>query len=255
MKSSWRIGLWLAVVVVAVIPVESPAATSDVFRLSTTLQGVIQNGSISNSNILKVKIRDVDLVNLAQGRTLGTPVPDNEILAFADHCATDLRLIVYDTSTESNLVTIGQGLNLDTAYSSRRNYKETMDALNIFNTTDDGAGSNGIVGGSFYYHGKIKIKTNYCPKSFGGQFTGVLRTAFPYVATNILCTNYIISCTVTNCIITNGTSDCVTNCLIGTDCWTNIFPSVQLINVIIPRSPISTGTKIGTLVEPEPPAF
>ncbi len=254
MKSSWRIILWLAVVGVAVVPVESPGVTSDVYRLTTTLQGFIQNGPTSNSTIEKVKIRDVDLINLAQGRTLGTPVPDNEILAFADHCFVDLRMIIYDKNTSSNLLTIGQAVDLTTALSYKKRYEETIHAFDIYNTTPGGEGSNGLLGGSFYYHGIININTNYCPTSFGGQFTGYLRTAFPYVATNIYCTNYIESCKIkceTNCK-PDCVVNCTTNCKVIADCWTNIFNSVELISVIIPRSTISTGKKIGTLIEPDP---
>jgi hypothetical protein len=255
MKSSWRSTLGLVIVVgLGLAPAASWGITSEVFRVDTTLQGVIQSGPVSNSIIEKVKIRSEDLVNLAQGRTLGTAVPKNEILAFANDCLVNLRMIVYDTDTASNLVTIGQAINLSTAFSSRKRYEETIHSFSINDTTPGGGGSNGIVGGSFYYHGKININTNFCPTKFGGQFTGVLRTAFPFIATNIFCTNFVDSCTVTNCVLTNCLPDCVTNCTTNcvshSDCWTNIFPAVELIPVIIPRSPISTGKKIGTLVEP-----
>lgn len=254
MKSLLNITLGLFVLGGSLVPVSLWGFTSDVFRVDTTLQGVIQNGIYSNSTIEKVKIRSEDLVNLAQGRTLGTPVPKNEILAFANDCLVNLRLIVYDSDSSSNLVTIGQAIDLETAFSSRKKYEETIHAFNIYNTTPGGAGSNGIIGGSFYYHGKININKDFCPTKFGGQFTGVLRTAFPFIATNVFCTNIILSCTLTNCVITNIASDsvtnCTTNCVTQVDCWTNIFPAVQLYNVIIPRSPISTGKKIGTLISP-----
>jgi len=254
MKSLWRIALGLVVIGVVVAPATMAGITSEVFRVTTTLQGVIQNGPVSNSVIEKVKIESEDLVNLAQGRTLGTPVPKNEILAFANDCLVNLRLIVYDTDTSRNLVTIGQAVDLSTAFSSKKKYEETIHSFSINNTTPGGAGSNGIVGGSFYYHGKINIDKDFCPTKFGGQFIGVLRTAFPFIATNVFCTNFIDSCTLTNCVLTNCMPDCVTNCVTNcvthVDCWTNIFPSVELINVIIPRSPISTGKKIGTLILP-----
>src|SRR5258706_5767412 len=126
MKSSWRIALGLVIVGVVVVPVTMRGITSEVLRVNTTLEGVIQSGPASNSIIEKVKIRAEDLVNLAQGRTLGTPVPNNEILAFANDCLVDLRLIVYDTDASSNLVTIGQAVNLSTAFSSRKKYEETI---------------------------------------------------------------------------------------------------------------------------------
>ena len=252
MKSLWSIALWMFAF--GLVPVSTRGDTSEVFRVDTTLQGVTQSGPVSNSVIEKVKIESEDLVNLAQGRTLGTPVPKHEILAFANNCLVNLRLIVYDTDTSSNLVTIGQAVDLSTAFSSKKKYEETIHSFSINNTTPGGAGSNGIVGGSFYYHGKIDIDKDFCPTRFGGQFTGFLRTAFPFIATNVFCTNFIDSCTLTNCVLTNCMPDCVTNCVTNcvthVDCWTNIFPSVELINVIIPRSPISTGKKIGTLILP-----
>jgi hypothetical protein len=249
MKSLWR----LLFVVCCLAPVTSRGVTSDVFRLKLTLSGVIQSGPFSNSIIEKVKINEEDLVNLAQGRTLGTPVPANEILAFANDCLTRLRLIVYDSSTSQKLVTIGEAVDLSTAVSSRRKYEETMHAFAINNTTPGGAGSNGIVGGSFYYHGKNHINTNFCPTSFGGQLMGVLRTVFPYIATNIFCTNYIDSITLTKCA-TNCTPICVVTCKTNvqshSECWTNTFNSIEILDVIVPRAPLNTGKKIGTLVEP-----
>src|SRR5439155_1198448 len=80
MKSSWRIASWLLVAGLTFLAASVRADTSDVFRLDIGLQGVIEGGVTSNSTIEKVKIRDVDLINLAQGRTLGTPVPKNEVL-------------------------------------------------------------------------------------------------------------------------------------------------------------------------------
>ena len=271
MRSCW--GIWAGLLIISGAIAGRGQTSSEVFRVDTTLYGVIQNGVISNSTISKVQIRAEDLVNLAQGIVLGTPVPQNQILAFANHCLTDLRLIVYDTTTASNIVTIGDAVNLSTAFSSRKKYEETIHQFTINNTTPGGQGSNGIVGGSFFYHGKINIDTNYCPKSFGGQFVGVLRTAFPFIATNIFCTNFVDSVTlkncVTNCVTTNEivcttnvppdcTTNLITNCDVNcktniqshSDCWTNIFPSVELIDVIVPRSSISTSRRIGYLQDP-----
>src|SRR5881409_1196728 len=198
MKLSWKIGV-LFVLLGAVAPATSSAGTSDVFRLQTTLHGVIQRG-FTNTVISKVMITADDLINLAQRRTLGTPVPKNEVLALASDCpANELRLLVFDSAAGSNLVTIGTFSNLTVATFTRQRRAETLSQLTVADTSD---GTNGITGGSFYYHGQINVATNHCPTSFGGQLTGLLGTAFPFVLTNILSTNFVISC-VTNCVDTN----------------------------------------------------
>jgi hypothetical protein len=253
MRLFWRVIFGLFAMSGCLVPAPVRAATADVFRLNLTLYGIIQSGPASNSTLEKVKIRAEDLVNLAEGNMLGTPVPRNQLLAFANDCLTNLRLIVYDSNAASNLVAIGQAVDLSTALSSRRKYEETIQEFSINDTTLGGARSNGIVGGGFYFHGKVNINSNFCPTSYGGQLVGVLRTMFPYVATNIVCTNFIESCTLTKCV-TNCLPDCVvnckTNCKSRSDCTTNIFSSTELIDVIVPRSPLSTGAKIGTLIEP-----
>src|SRR5947199_7079111 len=101
MKSSrrWVLGL---VVVISGVPAISRAATSEVFRLSTTLHGFIQRGIAPSTVISKVMITADDFINLAQSRVLGTPVPKNEVLAFANDCTNaNLRLIVFDTAAGS----------------------------------------------------------------------------------------------------------------------------------------------------------
>ena len=60
MKSLWRIALGLVVIGVVVAPATMAGITSEVFRVTTTLQGVIQNGPVSNSTIEKVKIQSED---------------------------------------------------------------------------------------------------------------------------------------------------------------------------------------------------
>ncbi len=252
MKTSGRIIIGLAITAV-VIPVVASAITSDVFRVEMTIRGVIQRGAL----IPKVMITSDDLINLAQHRVLGADVPNNEMLALVNNCDTNLlRLIIFDTATSSNLVTIGSFSDLRTVSSTRKHEERTIAQLSIpdiSGVATNGA-TNGITGGSLYYHGKITIDTNGCATSFGGQLTGFLDTAFPMICTNINCTNFTVSCTLTNCILTNCMPDCVTNCTTNCttrlDCTTNIFPCADAITVIIPRAPITTGKSRGKLIEP-----
>src|SRR2546426_9964137 len=84
------------------------AETSDVFRLKALIKGVIQFGITNKNSILKIQIDRADLINLALGRDLGTKVPPNEELTLATDCSIDMKMIVFDTTTSSNLATIAQ---------------------------------------------------------------------------------------------------------------------------------------------------
>lgn len=244
MKSSWRIGLLLAAAGLLIGPSVLRGGTSDVFRVQTTLAGTAQFGVLSNGIIRKLQITSDDFINLALGRQLGTPVPKNELLTLVNDCTTNnLRLTVFDSAAGSNLLTVGTLSNLTASSFTRRKYVETITQLTLNDLS--AGGSNGIAGGSFYYHGRIKVTTNGCPTSFGGQLTGFLGTAFPYVATNVFATNFVISCLSTNC----GDTNCITSCSNRVDVVTDIFTAITTFNVIIPRTHITTGKSIGKLVE------
>ena len=233
------------------LPITLGAGTSDVFRVQTTLNGSIQFGA----GINKVKIRTDDLINLAQSRTLGTPVPNNEILALVSNCpSNDFRLIVFDTDTSSNIVTIGTLTNLVTALSTTRRRIETMTLLTVhdISTADSNGIVSGITGGSFYYSGRHNIGTNNCPTSFSGQITGYLGTAFPSTCSSNVCSNVFV-CVTSNCVTNDMVVTCDTNCFDRADCFsfTN-FPCTGPIDVIIARSALNTGKAIGTLIEEDP---
>jgi hypothetical protein len=248
MNSFWR-GMWAVVLTTGILPVATRAGTSDVFRLQTTLRGVIQLGTISNGVTSKVIVTTDDLINLAQRRPLGTPVPKTEWLALTSDCpANNQRLIVFDAASASNLVTVGTLSNLTAAAFTRRRDMQTMTQITIADTSD---GTNGITGGSFYYRGRLTITTNNCPVSFGGQIMGFLGTTFPLVITNLNCTNFV-TCTppATNCV-TNCVEVCVTNCVL--DGTTNIVPTAQTFNVIVSPTPLKTGKAIAVLIEDTPP--
>jgi hypothetical protein len=257
MKSSWRIALGLVVIGIVVVPATMRGITSDVFRVSTTLQGVIQSGPASNSIIEKVKIQSEDLVNLAQGRTLGTPVPKNGI-GLRERLSRDFAADHLRHGYLEQLGAIGQAIDLSTAFPAEK-YEETIVSLDPA-TPPQRAGFSSIVGGGFYYHGKININTSHPPVS--ADNIGV--AGFPFIATNVFCTNYIDSVTLTkcmtNCITTNGSSappqppDCITNATptawsaarptpIHADC-TPISSPAWMISVIV-RAPL-TVRKSGT---------
>ena len=98
------------------LPHRALATTDTVFRVKLSLQVSFQSyGLLSDA-----KMSEKDLINLARGRI--PPVaaklflvrkdavprpPANEVLALALHCGSnDVRLIVFDTNTSSNLATV-----------------------------------------------------------------------------------------------------------------------------------------------------
>src|SRR5689334_3214031 len=83
--------------------------TNYVFAASLSLSGVSQGTSDGGDFVIvKQTLLSADLVNLARGRAPGTLLLPNEVLAAVaggDEASPDLRLIVYDTTTQSNLAT------------------------------------------------------------------------------------------------------------------------------------------------------
>src|SRR5207249_3678577 len=132
-----------------------------------------------------------------------------------------LRFIVFDTTAGSNRVTVGTLSNLTIVVDHRKREARTTTQLTIANISALGTNGtvSGITGGSFYYHGNLDTDTNGCPTRFGGQITGFLGTAFPSTCSSNICTNFVVSCTLSNCI-EDCTSGCVTNC--DTNCVNRI---------------------------------
>jgi hypothetical protein len=208
----------------------SHGGTSDVYHLQTNIRGVIEFGGLTtNSAIHPVEIREVDLINLGLGMPLTTPVPKNERLALASQCqSSDLRIIIYDTSTSSNLQTIGY-LNTFSVIEGQRNNRITRNVVAELTYIFSQNVSNGLAGGRFFVSGEISAYTNECLRSFRGQMTGALGTSFFF--TNNIVTN-IVDVTVTNLV-------------------TNTFYIVQNFTVNVANSKLSTqGKKLGILIEP-----
>ena len=245
------------------------AGTSDVFRVKALIQGKIEFFTTIN----KVRISSDDLINLARGRDLRTVVPPNEVLAFTGVCNTnDMKIIVFDTATASNLATIGR---LDVVNEVSGLDKKEM----IVQFTVPGAGgvSNGLTGGTLLMDANLTIDRSNCVTRWSGTMLGVLNTLVP--ATNfipILTTNIAdifttnIICCLTNVMdSTTNVTCCSTNIMDGmtnlVDATTNIVETISTnvsitgtitnfapteIGVLIPKTTFSTQQrKIGTLIE------
>ena len=255
------IGLWLVGIALA--------GTSDVFRVKALIQGKIEFFTTIN----KVKISRDELINLARGRDLRSVVPPNEVLAFTSVCDTnDMKIIVFDTLTSSNLATIGR---LDVVNEVSQFDKHEL----IAQFTVPGAGgiSNALTGGTLLMDAAFTVDRSNCVTKWSGTMLGVLGTLVP--ATNfipILTTNIVdilttnIACCLTNVMdSTTNVTCCTTNIMDGmtnlVDATTNIVETVLTnvsitgtitnftpteIGVLIPKTKFSAqGKKIGTLIE------
>jgi hypothetical protein len=228
--------LWLRMVVVVlgvglVVAVESGGGTSDVFQLHTFIQGVISYGGFSTNPVIHpVQIRDVDLINLGLGSPLSNSVPPNERLAIVNECySNDMRIIIYDMSTESNLATIGYMQTLSAIEGLRRNTL-TRNVISQLTFVFTESASNGLAGGSFFVNGNLTATaSNGCMTKFSGQIIGALGTSFFF--TNNIVTN-IVDLTVTNVV-------------------TNTYYVISNFTVNVPITSMAThGEKLGTLIEP-----
>ena len=237
------------------------------------MKALIQGKIEFFATINKVRISSDDLINLARGRDLRSTVPTNEVLAFASVCNTnDMKLIVFDTATSSNLDTIGR---LDVVDEVSQAEKREL----IAQLTVPGAGgvSNALTGGTLLMDATFTVTTNDCVTKWSGTMLGVLDTLVP--ATNfipILTTNVVdilttnIACCLTNVMdSTTNVTCCSTNIMDGmtnlVGATTNIVETISTnitrtgtitnftptaIGVIIPKTTFTTqGKKIGTLIE------
>jgi len=247
------------------------AGTSDVFRVKSLIKGVIQYGVTNNNSILKIQIDQDNLINLALGNDMAAKVPKNEELALATDCTVDMKIIVYDTTTSSNLATIAQLVVVDEVSEPGQ-----RDRISQFFVPGAGNSTNGLTGGTLLMYNTLDLNNSDCVKKWTGTMLGVLGTVVPGTNLTLSFTTNIVDTTCTNilCCSTNvmgSTTNimcCTTNILHGMtnvvggvtnlfDCTlTNLVAVINTnvgpvdINVIIPTTTFKTqGKKIGTLIE------
>ena len=243
MKVWLRIGL--VGLAAGLLPVGSArAGTSDVFQLQTVIHGVPQwdkNNDPGVPLIWPVEIRDVDLINLGLGRPLTTAVPNNEKLGLVTQCVSnDMRIIVYDTAAQSNLVTLGD-LQAVSVVEGLRGHRLTRNVVAELTFRFAGTPTTGLtsssladllghlVTGSFIATGTAVSDTNSCLLHYSTQIAGALGTSFFF--TNSIVTN-IVDLTVTNTI-------------------TNTYAVVSNFTVNVSSTTLTAGgKKLGTLIEP-----
>jgi hypothetical protein len=128
--------------------------TNFVFAADITLSGASQGtNTVGDFIIVKQSLVTADVVNLARGRALGAAVPINEVLAAAaggTEVSPDLRLIVYDSSTQSNLATVAIITDAQFVVNSRGAV-----AASQIDVQPAGDATNGLNGGHLGAAGKV----------------------------------------------------------------------------------------------------
>ena len=232
MKAWLQLGV-MAVVTAGLLATKSAAGTSDVYRIQTLIHGVSQWDLNSNPGTPRAQasqLRDVDLINLGLGRALTNIVHDNERLALVTQCANNnMRIIVYDKTTQSNLVTIGY-LKAVSVIESLRGKRYTRNVISelILNFTNANP-SNELTGGIFFAAGSILSDSNQCLVSYHANLIGALGSSFFF----------------TNAVVTNVVDITVTNTI------TNTYYAVSNFTVNVSSTVLTAGgKKLGTLIEP-----
>ena len=170
MKSwlQWGVGAVLAGWLLAA---QSPAATSDVFRLQTLIKGTKNNPGAPATTLT---ITETQLSNLSLGLPVDNPAPANVRLGLVTRCANnDLRIIVYNQATQSNLVTIGN-LQTVSVVENRRGTRYTRNVISELTFTVPTGAAELFTGGICYAAGSILSDSNQCFLSYHANIIGAL---------------------------------------------------------------------------------
>lgn len=128
-------------------------AAANVYPLQVLMKGAIQGSSSTGPVFLRENLTGNDLINLARGRALDTPVPTNEVLGLAVDCDNSLiAMIVYNTSNSAILAIVAE---LEIEKSARQN----SSALYILemNMEFGGNDTNAIDSGEFLLAGRASL--------------------------------------------------------------------------------------------------
>ena len=223
----------MALVASGLLATSTTAGTSDVYRIQTVIHGATQWDLNSNPGTPRAQasqLRTVDLINLGRGRSLTNLVPPNEHLALVTQCANnDMRIIVYDKNTHSNLATLGNLQTVSVIESLRgKRYTRNVSSELTLNFAKSNA-SNELTGGIFFAGGSILSDSNRCLISYHANLIGALGSSFFF----------------TNAVVTNVVDITVTNTI------TNTYYAVSNFTVNVSSTVLTAGgKKLGTLIEP-----
>jgi hypothetical protein len=142
---------------------------SKTFRSPTVMTGLYQDTGLADEPVIEItQLNGRDLVNLALGAPLGTP-RSNEVLALEVSCeVAAAQLVVYDKTTDSNLVTIATTSALDVvAQQDQLTTPFPNRARFVGHFTIEAAGNeeNGLTGGYLTLAGRVHLDPQTgCPE-------------------------------------------------------------------------------------------
>jgi hypothetical protein len=172
---SWIRFCSVVIAAALIIPALHSASAANVFKVQASLQGRIQGESQGKAKLASQPIQNASLVNVVRGRNPSAQAPANEVLAAVIDCNSGIAaLIVWDTNSQSNLVTVAllgdpfEGI----AAGTKAEFIGVLDLQSTGNMQD------GITGGFLTMSGKATIDTNGCPSKVSVSVVGIIDATF-----------------------------------------------------------------------------
>lgn len=159
------------------------AATFSVLKISAALRGSYQNPN--TNTLVNFSLSTNTLINIALNQDIGTPVPKNIVLGyagvfsdFANHnpnTAGPVRLVVYDTDSQTNLKTIAIASNRTVAENVVIDkFRRVSTATLTFQNTSTGSPTGHFLSGTLQASGSGTRKPNDVATPATLKVTGVV---------------------------------------------------------------------------------
>ncbi|MEN8184029.1 MAG: hypothetical protein ABFS46_15995 [Myxococcota bacterium] len=130
--------------------------------------------------IEKVKVRDVDIINLALATPTGTKPPANFVLALTTNCGDgDSQLVVWDTNADMELAQVSQTFSItdDAVNADKNGQLATSRFVESVDFSDSGDNTWGIEDGEVHLAGSVKwadVDGTHCPVSMKAALVGTI---------------------------------------------------------------------------------
>jgi hypothetical protein len=172
-----------ATIVAAILAQVANAATFSVLEVSAALKGSYQDAS--TSTLANFNLSTKTLINIALNKDIGTAVPKNIVLGyagifsdFANHnpnTTGPVRLVVYDTDTQTNLKTIAVASNRTVAENVVIDkFRRVSTATLTIQDTSAGATTGHLLSGTLQASGSGTRKPNAVATPTNLKVTGVV---------------------------------------------------------------------------------
>jgi hypothetical protein len=162
--------LWF-VVCAGVLALAFAVSAAEVLPLKASFSASAQDEQDGQPKIVRLRLTEAALINLARGRAHDAAVPANEILALLLDCSTGVgQLVVFNTSTRTVLAVAGE---VDTAGAVEDVTKgEAIMFVSILNV---GGSNHQLTAGFLVLVTKFSKAGVGCPAKVQASVTGVIR--------------------------------------------------------------------------------